>query len=169
VENIEVKAKVSDLNEIRKKVLQLEHHYVGIDHQKDTYFNTQAGRMKLRQSKLSGAYIILYFRDDIQGPKSSTYQMIPVKDSDGVKALLSQMLGLQVVVEKEREIFLYENVRIHLDRVMGLGDFMELEAVMDNQYNDKKKEKEKVEYLLGILDIKHNDLLSKSYRELVED
>ena len=169
MENIEIKAKVSDLESIRKKILQLDHQYVGLDHQLDTYFSTRAGRMKLRESTLSGPYMVLYFRDDIHGPRNSTYQMIPVNDPAGVKDMLSQMLGLQIVVDKKREIFLYENVRIHLDQVSGLGEFMELEAVMDEKHNNRKTETEKVNHLMGILDIEQKDLLSKSYRELAED
>jgi predicted adenylyl cyclase CyaB len=169
MENIEIKARVADLNRIRKQVLKIPHQYVGLDHQIDTYFITQTGRMKLRESKLSGAYMVLYLRDDIQGPKTSTYQMIPVKDPDSVKTLLTQMLGLQIVVEKERDIFLYKNVRIHLDRVRDLGEFMELEAVMDETYNDKKEETEKINNLLELLNITEEKLLSRSYRELVEE
>ena len=168
MENIEIKTRVSDLQYIRKKILQMDHQYVGLDHQLDTYFSTKLGRMKLRESTLSGPYMVLYFRDDIHGPRSSTYQMIPVNDPVGVKDMLSQMLGIQIVVDKKREIFLYENVRIHLDQVSALGEFMELEAVMDEKHDDKKKEKEKVNHLMDILNIKQEDLHSKSYRELVE-
>ncbi len=169
MENIEIKARVSDLHTIREKILKMDHKYIGLDHQVDTYFNTKSGRMKLRESKLSGSYMVLYFRDDICGPKSSTYQIVPVKNSDEVKSLLSQMLGLQVIVEKERDIFLYENVRVHLDQVSGLGEFMELEAVMDEKFNDRGKETKKVNYLLDILDINKEHLLSQSYRELVAE
>ena len=40
---------------------------------------------------------------------------------------------------------------------------------MDEKYNDKEKETEKVNRLLALLDIRQEDLLPISYRELVED
>jgi predicted adenylyl cyclase CyaB len=167
MENIEIKAKVTNLGSLRQVVTTLNCHYVGLDQQTDTYFCTNSGRMKIRESSLSGTYLILYFREDIEGPKSSKYQLIPINDVSEVKTLLTKMLGIQVVVKKNREIFLYDNIRIHLDEVEDLGTFMELEAVMDKEYNDKNKEEIKVQHLLNTLGIKPEDLLSHSYRELV--
>ena len=40
------------------------------------------------------------------------------------------------MVEKHREIFLYHTVRIHLDDVVGLGHFLELEAVLGGQVDE---------------------------------
>ena len=47
-----------------------------------------------------------------------------------MKAALAASLGVLVIVEKEREVFLYRNVRVHLDHVVGLGEFVEFEAVL---------------------------------------
>ena len=44
--------------------------------------------------------------------------------------------GVRVVVEKRREIFLVQNVRIHLDDVVSLGSFLEFEAVLSPGMND---------------------------------
>ena len=97
----------------------------------DTYFRTRAGRLKLRESSLSGGELIPYLRPDAGGARRSDYRVIPVDDPPGVKALLTELLGVHRVVVKQREIFLAGNVRIHLDRVEGLGTFLELEAVFD--------------------------------------
>ena len=40
------------------------------------------------------------------------------------------MFGVSVSVRKQREVWLYQNARIHLDRVRGLGDFVEIEVVV---------------------------------------
>jgi adenylate cyclase class 2 len=42
--------------------------------------------------------------------------------------VLAQTLGVRVVVEKARRLLLWRGVRIHLDRVVNLGDFVEIEA-----------------------------------------
>jgi adenylate cyclase, class 2 len=46
-----------------------------------------------------------------------------------LRAALSSALGIKVVVAKKRSLFLWNEVRIHLDEVKGLGNFIEFEAV----------------------------------------
>lgn len=167
MENIEIKAKISSRSLIHEKVAELEHKYVGMDSQTDTYFRTRQGRFKLRESALSGPYLVLYKRADKVGPKSSVYYKIPVDDAGGIKQILTEMLGEHTVIIKEREIFLYQNVRIHLDDVQGLGTFVEFEAVMDETYDDKEIETKKVEYLMHYLGIKSEDLIDTSYENLI--
>ena len=65
----------------------------------------------------------------------------------GLKALLTEMLGVHRIVKKCREIWLHENVRIHLDAVEGLGAFMELEAVYDGSPAAEAEQQKKVAYL----------------------
>ena len=48
-----------------------------------------------------------------------------------MRAMLSQIMGAWIEVEKTRQVWLWENVRIHLDHVKGLGQFVELEAVTE--------------------------------------
>ena len=168
MENIEIKARVDNPDKKRDIVSALDHTFIGIDHQIDTYFKVTNGRFKLRESSLSGAYLILYLRDNLPGPTSSVYQKIPVDDADGLKNLLHKMQGIHITIEKKREIYLYENVRIHLDEVKNLGNFLEFEAVMDDRYNDKDLETKKVNYLLEKLEIDEKDLISVSYENLME-
>ena len=168
MENIEIKARVGDLDSIRERVLKIKHEFLGCDIQVDTYFKTTSGRMKLRESSLSGPYLILYLRNDLSGPKSSIYQTLAVENAQGVKNLLSQMLGIHTVVKKEREIYIYENVRIHLDRVKNLGTFLEFEAVLNDEYHDRTAEKKKVYQLMETLGVTEDNLVSKSYENLIQ-
>ena len=168
MENIEIKARVGNLDVIRKRVLKIKHEFLGSDHQVDTYFKTNSGRMKLRESSLSGPYLILYLRNDLSGPKSSIYQTLAVENTQGVKNLLSQMLGIHTVVEKEREIYIYENVRIHLDWVKNLGTFLEFEAVLNDKYKNRTAEKMKVHQLMETFGITEDNLVSTSYENLIQ-
>ena len=167
MENIEIKARIENPDRTRELVRALDHTFVGLDHQIDTYFKTTNGRFKLRESSLSGPYLIFYLRDNLSGPKSSIYQKLPVEDALGLKNLLNQMQGIHTIIEKNREIYLYENVRIHLDKVKKLGNFLELEAVMDDKHNNRERETDKVNYLLEKLNIKDKDLISLSYENLM--
>jgi predicted adenylyl cyclase CyaB len=69
------------------------------------------------------------------------------------------------VIEKQREIFLYENVRIHLDTVESLGTFLEFEAVIGPD-DDVMSGKAKVDFLCKKFGIADDDLLPNSYVDL---
>jgi len=165
MENIEIKAKYSDLEKGRKIAESLKAKYVGCDHQIDTYFKTPQGRFKLRESSISSPYLIPYCRENSQSAKSSSYILIPVADLPGTKKIFSSILGIDTVVEKKRHIYLKDNVRIHLDDVTGLGSFFELEAVCDEN-SAIEKEIQKVNELLEIFQVKKEDLQSGSYKEM---
>lgn len=168
--NIEIKARCVNLEHARHVAQKHKTDYLGIDHQLDTYFNTMSGRMKLRESSLSGAMLIPYLRQDQSGPKKSEYALLKVEDAAYLKNLLKNILGIQAVVDKKREIFLVDNVRVHLDEVRDLGSFIEFEAVY---YSDSPKvqqeEKNKVDVLMDVFGIHKEDLLDGSYREMVMD
>ena len=165
--NLEIKARCPDLAAARVRAERLATEYIGVDHQVDTYFCTRNGRLKLRESSLSGGQLVPYLRPDARGPKRSDYRIVPVEDAVGLKLLLAEILGVHRVVEKEREIFLVDNVRIHLDRVVGLGTFLELEAVFDGAAGGEVAEREKLDWLMGELGVEETALLAQSYEQLL--
>jgi predicted adenylyl cyclase CyaB len=165
--NVEIKARCADLAAARERTVRLATRHLGLDRQVDTYFRTGQGRLKLRESSLSGAQLVPYLRPDERGPKRADYRVIPVADPTGVKALLGEILGLHRVVAKEREIFLYENVRIHLDRVEALGCFVELEAVFDGRPEAEPEQRRKLAFLMEQLGVADEDLVGESYEQLV--
>jgi predicted adenylyl cyclase CyaB len=141
--------------------------YLGLDEQTDTYFATRRGRLKLRESSLSGGQLIPYLRPDQTGPKRADYRVVPVEDAAWMRETLGQLLGLHRVVRKRREIFLVDNVRIHLDEVEGLGTFLELEAVFDGSAEAEARERAKVDELMAKLGVRAADLIDGSYEGMV--
>ena len=134
--NIELKARLTSLEDARSVCGELA-EFSGIERQVDTYFQCRHGRLKLRERRLeaqpaapSDDQLVWYLRPDDDAVRASDYLLLPVNDSAALKSVLAAALGVLVVVEKRREIFLYRNVRIHLDRVEQLGDFLEFEAVL---------------------------------------
>jgi predicted adenylyl cyclase CyaB len=166
--NLEIKARCRDLAAARSAAQRVATRYVGIDKQVDTYFRAREGRLKLRESSLDGGQLVPYLRPDTPGPKCADYQVIPVEDAAGLKLLMTRILGVHRVVLKEREILLYENVRIHLDRVEGLGEFVELEAVFDGSPAAEVEQRRVVDFLMEALGIDAGDLLAGSYEGLVD-
>jgi predicted adenylyl cyclase CyaB len=165
--NLEIKARCADLGAVRERARDLAASRFGVDRQIDTYFATRRGRLKLRESSLSGGQLIPYLRPDQRGPKNASYGVIPVEEPEGLKALLTEILGVHRVVRKVREIWLHENVRIHLDQVEGLGSFVELEAVYDGAPDSLPAQQTKVRFLMERLGIGEEDLVDVSYEGLL--
>jgi predicted adenylyl cyclase CyaB len=128
--NVESKARCADLAAARAVACQLCGDASIIEQQCDTYFHVAHGRLKLREIEGQPAVLIAYRRPDTTEARTSAYRLVPVPDSASLKAALADTLGVRGTVRKRREIFLWKNVRIHLDRVEGLGDFIEFEAVL---------------------------------------
>jgi predicted adenylyl cyclase CyaB len=164
--NIELKARCANLEDFENRVKQLSHKLDGHDNQTDTFYKVPAGRLKLRESSLYGNFLIPYLRRNESGPKRSDYSLLPVEDVPSLKELLQNMFGILIVVKKERTIYLHENVRIHLDRVEDLGDFIEFEAVV----HDKGKVDEnhqKLDNLIDYFKIKENDFIQNAYADML--
>lgn len=64
----------------------------------------------------------------MNGPKLSTYSKAIVTDSTSLKNVLTMALGVKGCVRKKRLLFHFDQTRIHVDEVSGLGSFLELEV-----------------------------------------
>ena len=81
-------------------------------------------------------------------------------------AALEASLGTLAVVEKERHLLLWQSVRIHLDRVKDLGNFVELEGVATAD-SDLADELDRVTRLTEALEIAPERILRNSYSDQV--
>jgi adenylate cyclase class IV len=125
------------------------------------------GRLKLRESPGAVAELISYRRADRDGPKVCNYRIVPVMDPEATASALADALGVRVVVEKARRLILWRDVRIHLDRVAGLGSFVELEAVSDAP-GGLVAEEAKIAELRAALAITDDLLVARGYADLLE-
>lgn len=145
--NVEVKARVHDVEKLLKRSSEICNSNGTVIQQVDTFFNVNQGRLKLRVFKVSLSLftyaklcvqlclkegtgeLIYYDRPDESGPKLSDYCKTTIPSPEELKLVLSSSLGVKGTVEKVRTLFLYGQTRIHVDQVANLGDFMELEVV----------------------------------------
>lgn len=164
--NIEIKACCSNLKLFKSKLLQLPVTFEGVDFQTDTFFNVSHGHLKLRESSLYGNLLIPYNRPDQEGPKNSDYELIPISNTKKIKDLFSKILGINGKIKKRRQIYLYENVRIHLDEVETLGKFIEFEAVVDNE-RATDENKNKIQWLINYFNIDSSKLVESAYIDLL--
>ncbi|KAM9772592.1 uncharacterized protein ACBT44_004272 isoform 2-T2 [Syngnathus typhle] len=128
--NVEIKAKVSQPLEFAKMASQLSQSEGSVIRQHDTFFHSRRGRLKLRDFTDGSGQLIFYERPDTDGPKLSRYSISPTSDPPGLRAVLSDALGVKGEVRKERRLYVIGQTRVHLDSVEGLGHYMELEVVM---------------------------------------
>lgn len=128
--NIEIKARLADFAATRRLVEAIGDSPPEMLTQRDTFFRCSSGRLKLRELGSGACELIAYARVDVAGIKQSDYEVTPIADPESTKRVLRTALGETVVVEKTRLLFLIGQTRIHLDRVTGLGDFLELEVIL---------------------------------------
>lgn len=128
--NVEIKARLRDVAETRRRAAALADGPARELRQDDTFFPAARGRLKLRTFGPGSGELIHYDRPDATGPKTSSYAIVRTDDPDGLRSLLAGALGDVGRVRKVRTLFLVGQTRVHIDRVEGLGDFLELEVVL---------------------------------------
>ena len=128
--NIEIKARIDKVEALLVRAQALADGPPQTIAQDDTFFACAQGRLKLRDFGDGQAELIHYRRADAVGPKVSDYVRVPSADPAALREALSRALGVIGRVRKTRLLLLAGQTRIHLDRVEGLGDFLELEVVL---------------------------------------
>ena len=172
MENVELKARCADLDAAEAVAQRLVGpHPKARLHQTDTYFGCGEGRLKLREvtGTRSFAELISYSRPDEPGPKGSDYQIAPITGfAEELKYALTAALGVRAIVNKQRTVYIYDQTRIHLDRVDGLGDFIEFEAVLSEGQTEEAGYAV-VRRLMTEFGIGQDDLIDRSYVDLKEE
>ena len=164
--NVEIKAHCRAHDRIRRLLLDRSVRFIGEDHQIDTYFRVPHGRLKLREGTIERA-LIHYARPNEEGPKTSEVLLYEPHPDGALKAILARALGVLVVVDKRREIYFIDNVKFHLDRVDGLGLFVEIEAIDTEGALGSQRLHEQCIHYLSLFDLPSDDLVAVSYSDLL--
>lgn len=166
--NIEIKARVADIEALTTKVSAIADQGPIEILQDDTFFACTAGRLKLRTFSAGEGEIIFYRRNDQLGPKESFYVRSPTSVPETVREVLSLAYGQVGRVQKRRTLFLVGRTRVHLDRVSGLGDFLELEVVLDEDEPSEAGVRE-AHGVLAQLFLEPPQLIAGAYVDLLTD
>ena len=167
--NIEVKATCADRSDARRAARRLGARRVGVLVQTDTYFHVRTGRLKLREivrGERHAAELIWYRRANRASARPSDYLLIPITRPAELSAVLAAALGVRAVVRKRRELWMFRNVRIHLDAVEGLGDFIELEAVVSHR-DDEATSRRRLAAVASGMKIEPEHQVSGSYGDFI--
>lgn len=164
--NVEIKARIPRIDTLLPKVAALADREPVEITQDDTFFRCESGRLKLRTLSPSAGELIFYRRADRQGPKESFYHLTPTSEPDHLRETLSLACGQIGRVQKTRTLFLVGRTRIHLDRVEGLGDFLELEVVLEDDEPLEAGMQEAHE-IMARLDVVPSQLIEGAYLDLL--
>ena len=164
--NLEAKFRVDDAAQVHRRAVAVGFTMSAVLEQRDTFFRVARGKLKLRE-EATGAMLIRYGRDHDGELEVSDYDIVPVAHSGQLRAMLGAALGVLSEVRKQRTLLLRRNVRLHLDRVEGLGSFGEIEAVVAD-HEAPEIYRAEVRDLLLALKVDRDRLITKSYFELIE-
>lgn len=164
--NIEIKARVADRDALEQRAVALADEGPVPIFQDDTFFACPEGRLKLRDFGDGRGELIFYTRADTTGPKTSFYRIAPTTEPAALRETLRLALGERGRVIKHRTLYLAGRTRIHLDRVESLGDFVELEVVLDRG-EDEAAGRREADDLMARLAIAPGQLVVGAYLDLL--
>ncbi|MBN8583566.1 MAG: class IV adenylate cyclase [Ignavibacteria bacterium] len=166
MKNFELKVRCRDHRSALAVLKNLDAEYSGLLKQRDVYFNLSPGRLKLRTINNNEHQLIYYRRPDRDSAKFSNYYIVKVSHPVQLEKSLKEILGVKVIVVKLRKLFLWQNVRIHLDTVKSLGKFIEFEIVCRTSKQEFQSS-EKMKYIKKIFNINKNFILNSSYSDMM--
>ncbi|MDO4491787.1 MAG: class IV adenylate cyclase [Lachnospiraceae bacterium] len=182
----EVKLKIHSAEETEKKLLEMGFHYQASIYQKDSYFDTVDGKIRLggealriRTIKdLSSAgttQVFITFKGQKLDTVSMTRQELETEVKDG--QVLEEILGALgyhavppsvMKIRKEYALSDAEFGEIHavIDTVEGLGGFLELEILTEEQ--SREEALNRISILLEQLDYSLADTTTNSYLSMLQ-
>ena len=168
MKNIEIKSPLRRRPETEEKLGSIGARLEWTKEQVDTFFKVPSGWLKLREVEGDPAELISYRRSvEDSGPRESEYNIFRLQDASELKLVLEQSLGILGRVEKQRALWLWRHTRVHLDRVEGLGDFLELETVLSGI--SPAEGTAESEAVIGLLELDRKLFISVPYLELLQE
>ncbi len=164
--NVEIKARIASIEELLLRVAGIADRGPEQLEQDDTFFACANGRLKLRAQPGQDGELIFYRRDDQPGPRPSFYLRSLTATPNILRESLSMAYGEAGRVRKQRTLFHRGRTRIHLDRVAGLGDFLELEVVLAAGESADEGLRE-AQDLLAMLGVEPRQLIAEAYVDLI--
>ncbi|WP_409200022.1 class IV adenylate cyclase [Methanobrevibacter sp. DSM 116169] len=175
---VEIKAKINNVDEIKSKINNLNIKKFKEELQEDLYFQSPIvdfaktdEALRIRKTVENNiANIFITYKGPKIDSESKTREEIEMDIEDSEKASkILKRIGFTPVrcVKKRREYYQYEECILSLDFVEGLEPYMEIETVLedDSQYKNSQKKIFEIFKKLGIEDGFERD----SYLELLEN
>lgn len=160
--NLEIKVKLDSHKRIKKILSSNNIKLAEVLKQKDIYYKVQSGLLKLRIE--NGTQTLIYYnRNEKSKKRWSDYFLLDIKTPNAEK-FLDKFLERIIEVKKVRELYLYNDTRIHLDKVDKLGFYLELETRVLKSLRDAEK---RFNYLVNLLELRNYPELRDTYKNLL--
>jgi adenylate cyclase class 2 len=165
---IEIKAKLKDINSLRTllqskgctlspSVTQIDRIYLP----KGFTFATKKLTDPVLRIRTEGEKSILTFKRSQSQDLDKIEIETEIEDPNSTHEMILQLdFELTIEVQKTRQMTKYGDFTVCIDSVIGLGDFIELERIADENAVDVQTEMKKVLRELGI---KESDFVLQSY------
>jgi len=164
--NLEIKVRIKNHDNVRKLAKEFckgKKHETFIQKQEDIYYKVNKGRLKLRIIDGKKGNLIHYYRGNKDLKRVSEYTIAETETPAAMDSILSSLHGKLITVKKVREIFITDNVRIHIDSVNRLGKYLEFEVIFSSLAKAKKDMKKLVEHFMldekQFIKVSYSDLL----------
>lgn len=161
--NLEIKVKLKSHKNVKTILNSIGAEFMGILKQKDIYYKGKSQLLKLRIQGNRYEFI-RYNRDESGKTRWSNYDIIDMQGKK-VPEFLQSILTVETIVEKRRELWYFDDTRIHLDTVKGLGQFLELETLVLKK--GRKDAEKRFDYMVKTLDLDVKGQIRSSYRTLM--
>lgn len=160
--NLELKLKL-DTHKNVESILKSNNIEVSEEiNQKDIYYSVKNGLLKLRIEGEKNT-LIKYLRDESGNDRWSNYEIIQLTNGNAEK-FLSELFTIETIVKKTRKLYWLLNTRIHIDIVESLGNFLELETIVNGEREEAIGRFNKV---IEILKLDVDKQFKCSYRDLL--
>ncbi|MHA1231327.1 MAG: class IV adenylate cyclase [Candidatus Helarchaeota archaeon] len=170
---VEIKVPISDKNKIIQKLKNIGFIFKKSVIQKDIYFQHPSRNFVKTDEALrireTPEEVFLNYKGPKIDTTTKTREEIEISLKNGKNLIkIFEKLGFQkvILIEKKREIYELDEIKASVDMIKGLGDYLELEILLDN----RKQLDTKRELLFSILDrlgISKDKIIRKSYLELL--
>ena len=163
---IEVKVKITNTKSIEKKIKQLGAKFWKETTEKDTYFHSQKGVFKVKESSDGECILVHDYR-----PKESniaalrTEVPLDTMYAEKLKGVLQDTVGVQLILEKKRKQYIYHGVLLAIDAITHHDTFFEITSD-EIPEKDGEKEKQKLIDLLKGFGFSEKDLETKAYNDV---
>lgn len=162
---VEVKAKIKNLKIFKEILNDMGAKFLKKEVQEDVYFNHPCNDFVktdevLRIRKINSETFLTYKGKRLD-KETKTRDEIEIKCDKEIFEILNR-LGFKVVanVKKARTEYIFENLIVCVDKVNGLGNFVEIES-------KNLKDKKRLFEILNFFGIEKGESITKSYLELL--
>ncbi|TGE26520.1 class IV adenylate cyclase [Hymenobacter metallicola] len=157
-----LKAHLRDRAGVEERLRALGFAYIGLDEQRDTYFEISPGKLKLRQGTIENL-VTHYERVADKAAEKTVVYVYDLNPSPQQIADLYARHTVVGVVEKSRRIYRLGNVKIHLDTTADAAEFLEIEVFDHTNQQPAQELEAKCHQVRESLGVGSGDLLPTGY------